>query len=106
MNHAPSRNIRRAPSGQPPDAGAKGNRPASRLVAVPATIAALVGAIVLLGDPELSAQAPAGSQSAPTTQAPTFRSSVRLIDVDVYVTDSQGRPVKGLTRDDFELLEF
>jgi VWFA-related protein len=42
---------------------------------------------------------------APAAQAPTFRSTVRLIDVDVYVTDQDGRPVKGLTQDDFELLE-
>ena len=53
---------------------------------------------------QLDAQAPATAPSQ-TTQAPVFRSSVRLIDVDVYVTDAQGRPVKGLTRDDFELLE-
>jgi VWFA-related protein len=30
---------------------------------------------------------------------------VRVVDVDVVVVDRQGRPVTGLTRDDFELLE-
>src|SRR6187402_659446 len=42
---------------------------------------------------------------SPAVQTPTFRSSVRLIDVDVFVTDQGGRPIKGLTQDDFELLE-
>src|SRR5215207_2356931 len=73
------------------------------LMAVPAPVAALCSIGVLPGGPGLSAQVPAGTQSP--TQPPIFRSSVRLIDVDVYVTDPQGRPVKGLTRDDFELLE-
>ena len=30
---------------------------------------------------------------------------VRVIDVDVIVTDRSGKPVTGLTRDDFELFE-
>ena len=111
MHRTPSRRICWPPSGQLPDAGSKRTRPTSRLVALrgpwlvaaPAAVAALFGAAVLLSGPALSAQAPAGTQSQ--TQPPVFRSSVRLIDVDVYVTDPQGRPVKGLTRDDFELLE-
>ena len=68
-------------------------------------VLAVLGVASLLtgSGPRLAAQAPATGQSQ--TQPPVFRSSVRLIDVDVYVTDQQGRPVKGLTRDDFELLE-
>ena len=58
----------------------------------------------LAGGLRLAAQGPAGNQS-PSPQTPVFRSSVRLIDVDVYVADQQGRPVKGLTQDSFELLE-
>jgi VWFA-related protein len=35
----------------------------------------------------------------------TFRTATRLVDVPVVVTDRAGRPVAGLTRDDFELSE-
>jgi VWFA-related protein len=38
-------------------------------------------------------------------QTPTFRAAVRLIDVDVVVTDRQGNPVRGLTQEDFEIVE-
>jgi VWFA-related protein len=40
-----------------------------------------------------------------TAQTPTFRSGVKLIDIDVYVTDKDGQFVKDLTRDDFEVIE-
>ena len=36
---------------------------------------------------------------------PTFRSGVRLVDVDVVVTDSAGNPVRDLTPDEFEIIE-
>jgi VWFA-related protein len=36
---------------------------------------------------------------------PTFRTGINLVDVDVVVSDKDGRPVRGLTRDDFEVLE-
>ena len=35
----------------------------------------------------------------------TLRVEVPLLSLDVSVTDPQGRPVRGLTRDDFEILE-
>lgn len=35
----------------------------------------------------------------------TFRTATRLIEVEVVVTDSRGRPVRGLTRDDFTITE-
>jgi VWFA-related protein len=38
-------------------------------------------------------------------QPPVFRSSVDLIQVDVSAPDRDGRPVRGLTADDFTLLE-
>ncbi len=36
---------------------------------------------------------------------PTFRTSANLVVVTVFVRDAQGRPVKGLTRDDFIVTE-
>jgi VWFA-related protein len=36
---------------------------------------------------------------------PTFRSGVQYIEVDVMVTDEDGNAVRGLTKDDFTLLE-
>lgn len=37
--------------------------------------------------------------------APTFRGAVRQIEVDVIVTDRDGRTVRDLTQNDFEILE-
>ena len=46
------------------------------------------------------AQAPPGEQALPT-----FRSGVELITVDAVVLDEDGRPVPGLTREDFLVKE-
>ena len=55
----------------------------------------------------LAAQQPSPSQPAPQTQQPavTFRVEVNFVEVDAIVTDAQGRPVTGLTADDFEVVE-
>jgi len=37
--------------------------------------------------------------------APVFRSRVDVVEVDAYITDSQGNPVTDLTADDFEVVE-
>jgi VWFA-related protein len=56
--------------------------------------AAGVGAAVVVGSmAALTAQQ--------TDQAPTFRSGVELVTVDVGVVDRQGRPIRGLSPQDF-----
>lgn len=42
---------------------------------------------------------------APQENLPTFRGGVQLIDVDVVVTDRDGKAVRDLTPDDFEIAE-
>src|ERR1700674_2702743 len=49
--------------------------------------------------------APVGQQSAPSQDVPLFRTGVNLVLVDVVVRDRTGAVVRGLTADDFELLE-
>ena len=48
---------------------------------------------------------PVAAASQDTQERPTFRSGVQYIEVDVRVTDKDGRPVRDLTADDFTLLE-
>jgi VWFA-related protein len=45
------------------------------------------------------------AQNAPNAQVPTFRSEVRLLQIDAVVRDDDGTFVPHLTKDDFELLE-
>jgi VWFA-related protein len=58
--------------------------------------AVVVAAIALM-------RASGGAQT--TGQQPVFRSGAALNIVDVTVTDKQGRPIEGLTADDFTLTE-
>jgi VWFA-related protein len=64
---------------------------------------AVFTAVVTTGSLLLSQQAP--NQPAPPTPAPTFRSSIEAVQVSAIVTDADGRPVTGLTKDDFEIIE-
>src|SRR5438093_12443548 len=51
-------------------------------------------------------QTPGPATPAPPGQpAVTFKAEVDYVDVDATVLDRQGNFVKGLTKDDFELLE-
>lgn len=67
----------------------------SRLL-VPFAVALLFGGARSAPQPQPAPQEP---------QAPTFRSGVQLVEVDVRVFDKGGRFVADLTRDDFELVE-
>ena len=53
--------------------------------------------LVILGAGPHARQEPA--------QTPTFRTSVEAVQINVIVTDADGNPVSGLTKDDFELVE-
>lgn len=44
-------------------------------------------------------------QAQPPDQVPSFRSSIDAVQLTVIVTDAEGRPVAGLTADDFEIFE-
>lgn len=45
-----------------------------------------------------------GAQTTtPAPQRPTFRANTETVEVDVSVTDSTGRPIRGLTREDFAI---
>ena len=56
----------------------------------------------LLLSAALNSQTASPAKSQP---APTFESNVRVVLLDVVVTDSKGNPVTGLTQDDFRVLE-
>src|SRR5215210_7504760 len=59
---------------------------------------AVIGVVIgIVAAAALAAQSP--------QDLPTFKSDVQLIDVDVVVTGRDGKPVRGLTRDDFEIIE-
>jgi VWFA-related protein len=59
-------------------------------------------AVLAVGAVSLDGQAPAAPQEPPT---PTFRSSVDAVQLTVIVTDKDGKPVDGLTQEDFEVVE-
>lgn len=77
----------------------------------PATVSSPILGRLLAGAAALLAALPAAAQTGPPapaeTQEQTFFESidVNIVNVEVYVTDRQGRRVQGLTRDDFQLLE-
>ncbi|MDQ3170243.1 MAG: VWA domain-containing protein [Acidobacteriota bacterium] len=64
-------------------------------------------AVAVLGAQEQAASPapPAGAQEADAQQRPLFRGGARFVRVDVYPTGADGRPVEGLTAEDFTLLE-
>jgi VWFA-related protein len=68
----------------------------------------LIGPIVLLAGAALTAgQAPAPPAQQPPAaqQPPTFKVRVDYVEVDAVVTDRQGRIVRDLKKEDFQVLE-
>src|SRR5882757_373776 len=67
----------------------------------------LMGLLVLLAGSALTAgQDPAPpAQQPPAQQTPTFKVRVDYVEVDAVVTDRQGRIVRDLKKEDFQVLE-
>jgi VWFA-related protein len=67
----------------------------------------LMGLLVLLTGAAVTAgQAPAPpAQQPPAQQTPTFKVRVDYVEVDAVVTDRQGRIVRDLKKEDFQVLE-
>lgn len=62
--------------------------------------------VLFLASLPLGAQQPPQPQPPPDTVAPYIEKlDIRVINVDVVVTDKKGNRVRGLTRDDFEIYE-
>ena len=53
----------------------------------------------------IAAGALVAAQSSSRQEQPTFRSSIEAVQITAFVTDESGQPVKGLTQDDFEVIE-
>lgn len=45
------------------------------------------------------------STTTPESKPPSFKASTHVVTVNVVVTDQQGNPIRGLTKEDFELLD-
>jgi VWFA-related protein len=69
---------------------------AARLSATPARWTLVFGAMACLATAVV-----AGQQPAPQPQQPLFRAGVDLVTLDVRAVDKDGKPVPGLTKDDF-----
>jgi VWFA-related protein len=61
----------------------------------------LVALIVLLAGTALAA----GQTPAPQPQPPTFKVQVDYVEVDIVVTDKQGKHIRDLKKEDFQVLE-
>ena len=62
-------------------------------------------AVMILAATTLVAQQPNPQQPAPEMPKLTENIDVKVINVDVVVTDKKGNPITGLTKDDFQLYE-
>lgn len=97
--HDPVPGRRRSSSG--------GDGPSSRRIRhrdARAVACRLATVLLLVGLAASGRPAPAAAQESPSAG---FEDAidVRIVEVDVYVTDRKGRPVRGLGREDFQLFE-
>ncbi|MGD0957493.1 MAG: hypothetical protein ABR953_11800 [Candidatus Acidiferrales bacterium] len=66
-------------------------------------LVAAIGPSAQAPSPQTQRKPPA-AQPAPAS-APTIQTQTRLITVDVVVTGSHGKPIRGLTQEDFQISE-
>lgn len=66
------------------------------------TAASTASATASATEPHLQ-QSPPPAEGTPTN--PVFRTTTRLVQVDVVVTDKQGRPIPGLKQSDFTVMQ-
>jgi hypothetical protein len=76
--------------------------PPTRMACLAPGVVAIAVAAGLAGSLSVGAQEPARDATRRAFFEPV---EVPLVSVDVYVTDGDGRPVKGLSLDDFEVYE-
>ena len=62
-------------------------------------------ALVVLALIATSAQAQTANSSAASPDLPVIKSTTRLVQVSVVVTDKAGKPIQGLKKEDFTLLD-
>ncbi len=74
----------------------------SRTFRIAAPLVVIAGVMLHAGQGQAPTVQPSDGVSA---QTPTFKAQVEYVEVDVLVTDAQGRPVHDLTKDDFQVLE-
>ena len=77
-------------------------RPPVALIGVLALVASVAAQDLV---PSRQAQAPPGSRQQPTAPAVSYDVDVTLVEVDAVVTDEQGRVVRDLRADEFQVLE-
>src|SRR3954470_3789595 len=65
----------------------------------------LTGSVLTAGQPPAPAQQPPSPPPASGQQPPTFKVRVDYVEVDTIVTDRQGRMVRDLKKEDFQILE-
>ena len=64
-----------------------------------------LSAALILAAAMVPAAQPSAQPQSPPPQGPTFRVEVSYVEIDAVVTDAEGKFVRGLTKDDFEILE-
>src|SRR4051812_14468304 len=65
----------------------------------------LTGSVLTAGQPPAPAQQPPSPPPPSGQQPPTFKVRVDYVEVDTIVTDRQGRMVRDLKKEDFQILE-
>jgi VWFA-related protein len=78
-----------------------GHQPARRVVALVAVMLALAGRL----DPLRAQTAAENRDSGPASKGTSLSVNARLVVLDVVVTDKAGKPVDGLSANDFQIFE-